>query len=106
MTACGTATIRQRFTAFAPQSRFHARTNRPRARAWGKKMTTILERVRALIERLAPEPVCDACIAGRLELEATSHPTQELAGTTGFVREIAPCALCGETRKAIRAGSR
>jgi hypothetical protein len=71
-------------------------------------MTTILERVRGLIERLAPEPVCDDCIATRLDLtpEQANPLMQELAGAPGFVREIGPCALCSETRKVIRAGGR
>ncbi|HSX57039.1 MAG TPA: hypothetical protein VLG14_17160 [Sphingomonas sp.] len=72
-------------------------------------MTVIAARVRALIERLASEPVCDDCIAERLALtepEQAGHTTRELAGSDGFVRAIGPCALCGAAKTVIRAGQR
>ncbi|ATE65252.1 hypothetical protein [Rhizorhabdus dicambivorans] len=67
-------------------------------------MTTVLSQVRALIERLSPEPVCDDCITERLGLSVpgqANHKTRELAGQDGFERRLDACALCGETRKVI-----
>jgi hypothetical protein len=68
-------------------------------------MTTILDRVRALIERLSPEPICDDCITERLALsvrQQANHETRELAGTNGFERRLDACAICGTTKKVIR----
>ena len=68
-------------------------------------MTTVLAKVRALIERLAPAPVCDDCITERLGLSVRQHAnrkTRELAGSDGFERGIDTCALCGATKKVIR----
>lgn len=68
-------------------------------------MTTVLNRVRALIERLSPAPICDDCIAERLALSVrqhANHKTRELAGTDGFERRLDPCAICGTTKKVIR----
>lgn len=65
----------------------------------------VLDDVRALIERLAPEPVCDDCIAERLGLSVrqyANHKTLELAGSPGFERRIDVCSLCGATKKVIR----
>lgn len=66
---------------------------------------TVLDDVRALIERLTPEPVCDDCIAERLSLSVRQHAnrkTLELAGSPGFERRIDACSLCGATKKVIR----
>jgi len=66
---------------------------------------TVLDQVRALIERLAPEPVCDDCITERLGLgirQHATHKTRELAGSAGFERRIQACSLCGATKKVIR----
>lgn len=66
---------------------------------------TILDQVRALIERLSPEPVCDDCIAERLGLGESQHAsiaTRELAGQGGFERRKDVCSLCGATKEAIR----
>ncbi|RYD59953.1 MAG: hypothetical protein EOP60_00565 [Sphingomonadales bacterium] len=68
-------------------------------------MSADLSRVRAFIERLAPAPVCDACIAERLGLDTESlaeRKTHELAGGDGFERGRALCALCGLTRSVTR----
>jgi hypothetical protein len=70
-------------------------------------MTIVLTKVRALIERLAPEPVCDDCITERLGLDLrdySNHETRELAGTDGFELRLDPCALCGTTKTVIRKG--
>ncbi|KHK89063.1 hypothetical protein [Novosphingobium malaysiense] len=71
----------------------------------GQETTTVLDRVRGLIERLAPEPVCDDCITERLGLSVrqhANHKTRELAGMHGFERGQASCALCGAVKKVIR----
>jgi hypothetical protein len=65
----------------------------------------MIEKIEALIARLAPEPVCDDCIAERLgldELAAVQQVTHALAGSRGHVRETAPCALCGAERITTR----
>lgn len=64
-----------------------------------------IDKVRGLIERLAGEPVCDECVAEKLDLSWTSQAnlaTRELAGTNGFERRIAMCSLCGAERKVTR----
>lgn len=66
---------------------------------------TMLDKVRALIERLSPDAICDDCIATRLELSGrqhASHTTRELAGANGFERSKDVCTLCGDTRQVIR----
>ena len=60
-------------------------------------MTDMFVSVRRLVERLAPAPVCDACVAERLALpvnDALHAVLGELAVERGFDRERAPCALC------------
>jgi len=66
---------------------------------------TIREKVMAFIIRLSPEPVCDDCIAERLDLaqrQYANNSTRELAGQSGFERRIDQCALCGGEKKVIR----
>ncbi|HEU4961963.1 MAG TPA: hypothetical protein VFT56_16365 [Sphingomonas sp.] len=66
---------------------------------------TVLDQVRALIERLSPEPICDDCIAERLGLSVrqhANHKTRELAGAQGFERGKDVCALCGTVKLVIR----
>ncbi|MCW1430902.1 hypothetical protein OLX23_17470 [Novosphingobium sp. JCM 18896] len=66
---------------------------------------TTLERVRRLVERLAPTPVCDECIADRIDdahLEEVRPCTQELTAERGFVRDNDACGLCGERHTVIR----
>lgn len=68
-------------------------------------MTSILNRVRALIERLSPQPICDDCITERLGLsdhQHIDHKTRELAGMAGLERRQDVCALCAETKPVIR----
>ncbi|NCQ64303.1 MAG: hypothetical protein GW757_10325 [Alphaproteobacteria bacterium] len=67
--------------------------------------TTVLALVRALVERLDGEAVCDDCITQRLGLSIRQHAnykTLELAGIQGFERTFDQCALCGSKRKVIR----
>jgi uncharacterized protein YaaQ len=66
---------------------------------------TVLDDVRALISRLAPQSVCDDCIADRLQLSVrqhANHKTRELAGTGGFQRSKGSCSLCGSEKLVIR----
>jgi len=65
------------------------------------EQVTVLDKVRALIERLAPEPLCDDCIAEKLGMTWKSQANvcaRELAGTHGIVRRKDMCALCGGVR--------
>lgn len=67
------------------------------------------DKVKGLISVLAPEAVCDPCIAERLGLGSehkATHRTRELAGTSGFERYNGVCALCGETRIVTRKNAR
>lgn len=68
-------------------------------------MTTVLSRVRALVERLAPAPICDDCVTETLGLSVrqhANHKTRELAGTGGFERRQDICALCDAAKMTIR----
>ncbi len=54
-------------------------------------MTTVLEQVGALIERLSPAPICDDCITKTLRLSVrqhANHKTRELAGMRGLERIV------------------
>ena len=65
----------------------------------------VADKVKGLIAVLAPEAVCDACIAERLALGSehqATHRARELAGGGGFERRTGACALCGETRAVTR----
>lgn len=66
---------------------------------------TILNDVERLVLRLAPEAICDDCIAERLGLSVrqhANHKTRELAGSNGFTRAKDVCGLCGATKLVIR----
>lgn len=68
-------------------------------------MTTVLEQVRALIERLSPAYICDDCITERLGLSVrqhANHKTRELAGTRGFERSKDVCSICEAKKMVIR----
>ena len=70
----------------------------------GQLHMTILNQVERLVLRLAPEAVCDDCIAERLGLSVrqhANHKTRELAGSNGFVRSKQVCSLCGATKLVI-----
>lgn len=65
---------------------------------------TVLDRVRDLIVRLAPEPICDDCIATRLGLSVrqhANHKSRELAQMPGVDRRVDACAVCEATKKVI-----
>ena len=71
--------------------------------------TTILEQVRKLVERLAPDPICDDCITEKLGLSLRQHAdqqTRELAGRDGFERTKGACAICGSDKLVIRRRTR
>ena len=66
---------------------------------------TVLEKVRGLIEHLAPHAVCDDCITERLNLSVrqhANHKTRELAGEPSFERGLDLCSLCQAHKKVIR----
>ena len=66
---------------------------------------TVLDDVRGFIGRLAPDAVCDDCIADRLKLSVrqhANHKTRELAGTGGFERRKGQCSLCGTEKLVSR----
>jgi hypothetical protein len=68
-------------------------------------MTAILDVVRRWVERLAPTPVCDDCLAERIEMaraEDIGPAVGELVATRDFARERGTCGLCGENRAVIR----
>lgn len=63
------------------------------------------DKVEALIRRLGPAPICDACIVERLHLSAlhqANHRTRALAGHQGFESLRDTCMGCGETGPVIR----
>jgi hypothetical protein len=65
----------------------------------------VLERVRGLIERLAPQPICDECVAEKLHLPWTAQANQaarELAGGDGIERRSDICTICGGPRVVTR----
>lgn len=61
--------------------------------------------IEKFVGRLSPEPVCDDCIAERLNLgnpADAAHAAHELAGMGGFERGKSACSLCGEIRMTTR----
>lgn len=65
----------------------------------------VIDDVRALIDRLAPEPICDDCVADRLGLslrQHANHKTRELAGSNGFERRKDICSMCFGEKLVIR----
>ena len=66
---------------------------------------TVFDDVRALIDRLAPEPICDDCVAERLGLSVrqhANHKTRELAGSYGFELRKDICSMCFAEKLVIR----
>jgi len=65
----------------------------------------VLDDVRDLIIRRAPEPICDDCITVELGLsirQHANHKTRELARMRGFDRRDGHCPRCGGDKKVIR----
>ena len=66
---------------------------------------SVLDDVRAFIDRLSPSPACDDCIAERLSLTVRQHANQKtrmLAGSGGFERRRDICSLCFGDKLVIR----
>lgn len=69
------------------------------------KRPTIAERVAGLVRRMDGTPLCDECIADRLDLSSIAQAsvvTSSASGTRGFERLRGPCGLCGEPGPVIR----
>lgn len=65
---------------------------------------TVLEDVEKLIVRISPEPICDDCIAEKLNLsirQHANHKTRELAGENGYRRSKDICSICEGTKLVI-----
>lgn len=65
----------------------------------------IYNRIRAFVERLSPELVCEACVVERLEIreeQMAASIIHELTGHAEFERELGPCAMCGEVTQTTR----
>ncbi len=65
----------------------------------------VLEDVKKLIERLAPEPVCDDCVADTLKLpgrQNANRHARELAGQDHIERRRDVCSLCGADKLVTR----
>lgn len=74
-------------------------------RSGRRTMTAILNQIRRFIGQLAPAPVCDGCIAERLDIAPSDELRSyvgELAGTGGYRRERDDCSLCGSPGPVIR----
>ena len=72
-------------------------------------MSDMFVSVRRLVERLAPAPVCDDCIADRLDLRLSDDlraTLGELAVERGFDRERDQCGLCDQPRIVLRKHSK
>lgn len=68
-------------------------------------MTVKFDTIRRLVERLAPAPICDTCIAGRLGMASSDEfraSLGELSVERGFSRERDQCSLCDEDGPVIR----
>lgn len=67
--------------------------------------TTTAERVEALVRRMDGTPLCDECIADRLDLSSIAQAgaaMQAAGGVRGFELLRASCGLCVEPRHVIR----
>ena len=65
----------------------------------------VFPRIKAFVERLAPDLVCERCVTERLGVSEEQTPgvvLHELAAQPEFERQVGPCALCGEITQAIR----
>lgn len=65
----------------------------------------VTDAIRKLIERLSPNPVCDDCIADKLELadrQEVRLATQELTASSQFERGRDTCSLCGGRKLTTR----
>lgn len=63
------------------------------------------ERVEAFVRRMDGTPVCDECVADRLDLSSAAQAAAAMhaaGGILGFELLKASCGLCGEPRHVIR----
>lgn len=70
-----------------------------------RRPIVIYNRIRAFVERLTPDLVCDRCVVERLGLHQELTPglvLHELATQPRFERQVGQCALCGDSTQAIR----
>ena len=66
---------------------------------------TVLERVKSLLAKIAPNAVCDDCMARDLAItprQHANHKTRELARLPAFERKQGTCAMCKGHKKVIR----
>lgn len=64
-----------------------------------------LERVEALITRLAPAGICDGCLAESAELGGRTDArafARQLVGSNGFERSNSTCCMCRSFRAVTR----
>lgn len=80
----------------------------PDRRRKGHRAKHMDDRIEKLIGRLAPEMVCDGCLAERLELalDDVRQQIHALAGTRGHERTTASCALCDAENTGTRRSGR
>lgn len=65
---------------------------------------TVLNEVRDLIIRIAPDGMCDDCIAVAAKItprQHANHKTRELAASPKFRREKGPCLGCEKDNKLV-----
>jgi hypothetical protein len=66
---------------------------------------TVLDDVAALVQRFAPNAICDDCITSKLSLTVRQHAnikTRELAKSGSFRREKGECHACKQSKLVIR----
>jgi|GEM_PF-5704929 len=65
----------------------------------------VFDRVEAVVKSVAPERLCDECLAGEaglsLRQQANQH-ARRLAARPGFERRLGRCAKCGTGKQVTR----
>lgn len=64
-----------------------------------------LERVKALIKRLAPSGICDGCLSEAVKIETRSEAralARQLVGHDGLERANGSCCMCRNVRAVTR----
>lgn len=65
---------------------------------------TVLERVQALLSRLAPKAACDDCIADELKLTVRQHANRKtviLSKEASYARGVGDCCICKRSDKKV-----
>lgn len=65
----------------------------------------LFHKTRSLVTRLSPEPICDDCIADKLDIADISEviiKTTELATNMGFEKINASCGICDQRKRVMR----